>query len=106
MEKLYIGSDNLVTVDELYDVADASYLSGASVEATLRDRSGTEVTGVSWPISLSYVSGSDGKYRGNIPDAASLSRGKRYELTITVDAGTNKAATFKRVLEAEYRTWT
>jgi len=94
MERLIVGSDNLVKVVDLYDVAAASYVTSATVEGTLYDKSGTEVTGVTWPITLSYQAGTDGEYHGVIPDAANITAGKRYSLHIEADDGADRLRLF------------
>lgn len=105
-ETIYIDSDNLVTVDALYDNAAAAYVNDATVTMTLKDRAGTEVSGETWPVTLSYVSGSNGKYQGTLSDTLTLSRGKTYEVTISVNGGAGKALTIKRKLPADYQSWT
>lgn len=105
-ETIYIDSDNLVTVDALYDNAAAAYVNNATVTVTLLDRAGNEVSGETWPVSLSYVSGSDGKYRGTLSDSLVLKKGKYYEVKIEIDGGAGKALTVKRKLPADYKTWT
>jgi len=89
-ETIYIDSDNLVTLDALYDSAAAAYVNDATVTVTLTDRAGNEVSGETWPVTLSYVSGSDGKYRGTLTDSLSLSANKRYTAKVTADGGAGK----------------
>lgn len=93
-ETIYIDSDNLLTLDALYDNAGASYVNDATVTVTLLDMAGSEVSGETWPVSLSYVSGSDGKYRGTLTDTLSLSANKRYTAKVTADGGAGKKRTW------------
>jgi len=93
-ESLYIDSDNLVTLDALYDNAAAEYVNDATVTVTLTDRAGNEVSGETWPVTLSYVAGSDGKYRGTLSDSLSLSANRRYTAKVTADGGAGKARTW------------
>lgn len=85
--KLNKGS-NLVTVDRLYDATQPGvYLSGATVVVTVYELDGTAVAfsdETTWPITCSYVSGSDGKYQGTIPKEAALVIGRFYNVEVTV----------------------
>lgn len=105
-EKIYISSDNLLTVDALYDSVAGDYVNDATVTATVVDRGGNEVSGQSWPVTLSYVALSDGKYQGVLADSMSVSKGKTYEVRVSVDGGAGKALEIRRRLKADYKTWT
>lgn len=64
----YIDNDNGLTLEGLVDAANEP-VNDAVVEATLYDESGVELSGQAWPLTLSYVLGSDGNYSGTIDDA-------------------------------------
>lgn len=84
-KKLYVGNDHRLTVDQLRDTDD-QYINSATIEATLIDSASNEVEGQTWPLSLSYVEDSDGKYEGILDDAMELQDGENYTLIInTVD---------------------
>lgn len=84
-KKIYAGNDHKLTVDRLRDT-DGQYINAAIVEAKVIDSDGNGVEGQTWPLSLSYVEGSDGKYEGILDDAMELQSGKNYTLVInTVD---------------------
>lgn len=86
---LYKDNDNLVSVVGLTNVAGDAYVNDATVTlVSLTDSGGDEVSGVSWPLTLSYVSGSDGNYRGVIDAAAELTAGATYTGTVTATSGT------------------
>lgn len=52
----------------------------------------TEVGGVAWPVSLTYVAGSAGKYLATIPEAAENAAGTFYRGNILIDDGALRAA--------------
>ena len=99
---LYISNDTQIDVTGLQNASDSSYLNSATVTATLKDSAGSEVSGVSWPLTLSYVASSDGNYSGTIDKAISVSDGVSYFLEITAAEGGLDA--FWRIrLVAQYR---
>lgn len=83
----YVGNDMLVELDELMNMATNAYVNDATVLCTLVDSTGANVTGQSWPLSLSYVATSSGKYRGTLNAGLALSKSRRYKAKITVTAG-------------------
>jgi hypothetical protein len=80
---LYISNDTQIDVTGLSNADDSSYLNTATVTATLKDASGAEVSGVSWPLTLSYETASDGNYSATIDKAISVVDGASYFLEIT-----------------------
>lgn len=87
----YKNSDNIVRLDNQYDTYTAAYLNSATVTATLKDLAGTEVTGVSWPVTLTYVSASNGQYIAVVDKTAAVTVGLSYRLEITlVQSGIDK----------------
>jgi len=80
-KNLYVGNDHRLTVDTLRD-PDGNYINTATVTVTLLDSSGAEVEGVTWPISLSYVEDSNGRYQGILDDAIELVDGETYIVVI------------------------
>lgn len=86
---IYIDNDMRLTLDELRD-PDGAYINTATVTVTLLDSAGEEVAGETWPISLSYVAESDGKYQGILDDAIELQNGENYTLAVDVVDGESK----------------
>ncbi len=88
MQVLYISSDNLLRVDEVKNVATDAYITSATVEVTLYEEDGTtEVSGETWPVSCSYLSGTNARYHGTLPDSLSLSENTRYIAKVTINGG-------------------
>ena len=75
------ASDNLVSLSSLYDTVASSYINNATVSGVLTDYTGATVT----TVSLSYVSASNGNYRGTLPASvtATLTIGPIYYLTVS-----------------------
>lgn len=89
---VYDGNDHVVSLTGLKD-SDGTEVTTATVEMTLLD-GGTEVSGITWPISLSHDSGGD--YSAVLDKAVEVTVGKRYTLKVTATVGTT---------EAEWREW-
>jgi len=87
MSVLLFKNDNLIEVDELKDEVAGTFLNAATVTAVLKDAAGATIGS---SITLAFVSGSDGKYQGNIPDNLAVSLGDRITAEITADAGIDK----------------
>jgi len=88
---MWVDNDMLVEIDGLQDSSDDSYLNAATVTATIKDPDGTEITGQSLPISLSYVSSSNGKYQGVFDTLLSLTVGDTGTIEVTAVEGTLNA---------------
>ena len=90
MAILYINSDNAVEVQSLTDAVSDTLITTASVTVTLKDADGTEVTGETWPLSLSHQG--SGTYRGIITDTVmgNLAAGVSATLLFTADDGAGK----------------
>lgn len=81
----YVANDNILEVAELRDVDDA-YVNAATVQCT----GVTKVAGgalAGFPITLSYVVGSNGIYRGTLQETLALEENAAYEATVTVSGG-------------------
>lgn len=86
MERIYIDNDHTVTLSALKDEDDAAVTS-ATVNMTLYEWDGvTEVSGVSWPVTLSHTA--SGTYTGSLSSSAAVVRGQRYRLkVVATDSG-------------------
>jgi hypothetical protein len=86
LEVLGIGSSNLVRLDALTDASSGAYVNSATATFTLKDASGSVVSGLSG-VSMAYVSASNGRYEGTIPNTAALTLNAPYTLEITTTSG-------------------
>ena len=97
---LYLGSDNIVEVRNLTNQATGVIDTGASVVCTLTDRSGNEVAGATWPVSLTHVSA--GTYRAVLPDDLVLIDKRRYIATIVATGSGGDKKTWRDDVETRY----
>lgn len=88
----YYLNDNIIELNELYDNIGAAYINNATVTVTLEDASGTEITGETWPLAMSYVAASNGKYRATLTSVLSVSLNDRLTAKVDIDAGVNGKA--------------
>lgn len=91
MEVVFRNNDNLIEVRELQQETTGNYLNSATVEVTLYDDEDNEISGESWPLTLSYVSGSDGKYRATLSKDLQLGSVEEGKAVVTADSGAGYA---------------
>jgi hypothetical protein len=85
---LWIGNDNLFRISGAQSGSNLLYLNSATASITLRDKiSGDTITGASWPLSLSYISGSNGSYEATLPDTLVLTDWQRLTSEVSLDGG-------------------
>lgn len=84
---LYVGSDNVIEVAGLQNELSGAFLNSVTVTVTLKDAAGSNVTGDSWPKTMTYLTGSNGVYRATLGYALSLTAGIRYTATIAANGG-------------------
>ena len=95
-ESILISNDNSIQV-ECQDPRTLAYINNATVTCTLKDANGVNVVGQSWPLTLVYVSGSNGLYRGILEEELVLVGQAPYFAHIDVDAGSDVKG-FKKLL--------
>jgi hypothetical protein len=89
---VYRNNDNLVQNPTPMTLSsDGSYVNDATVTMTLKDSGGTPVSGAS-SLSLTYVTGSNGRYQGTLPYTLTLTAGAEYTLEITGTSGSGARA--------------
>jgi len=101
---IYDGSDTTIEVTELRNGVTGEYLDAATVTVTLKDADDVEVSGASWPLSMAYVTGSNGKYRANLPAALALTKRARYTAHVSADAGAGLTAEWETKVVCHQRT--
>ena len=98
----FVGSTNTVEIDGLHlrknensDGVPSSYENTATVVLEdLETTAGVDVTGIAFPVAMTYVTGSNGKYRGNFPDTAGLTIGTEYRGIVKATAATGEITRF------------
>ena len=85
--KLHIGNTIYVILDGLRDSVSGAYINSATVTVTVL-QDGTPVSGESWPVTMTYVGGSNGKYVGTLSSGLSLDTTGIYNLNVHTVSGT------------------
>lgn len=84
----YYLSDDVLEVAGLRNGLTGAYLnSGVAATVTVVDSAGVDVVGQVWPLSLSYVTSSDGVWRATLVAALILVPGDWYTARLTIDGG-------------------
>ncbi|MCK7495202.1 MAG: hypothetical protein MZW92_31975 [Comamonadaceae bacterium] len=84
---IYIGNEHLIELDAPQNAADNSYLNAATVTVTIKNAAGVNISGETWPKTMTYVTASAGKYRATVSDALALVPGQFYIAHITAESG-------------------
>ena len=84
---LFYLNDMTLELDGLQNGIDGSFLNAATVLATLKDCDGDEVSGQSWPLTLVYVTDSDGTYRSKLDAAVEVTVDEVYVAEVTAVEG-------------------
>jgi len=87
---LYVGNSNVIELQALTNSATDAADTGATVNVTLKDKTGAEVTGQSWPAALSHVSA--GTYRATLEDDIAIVNRGRYVAHIDVTGSGSEIA--------------
>lgn len=89
---LYVGNTNVVEVADLHNEVTGAEVNDATVTLTLKDSDGDNVAGETWPLTMAYVTDSDGLYRATLVDTLPLTDNGRYTAEISaVVSGSLKA---------------
>lgn len=100
---LYVGNDNEVMFGGVQD-ADGNFVSNATVSMTLADPASPTVNLLGSAVTLSYVTGSNGRYRGVIQSTVALVAGVTYDLVITATVAGDADTSIRISAEALTRT--
>ena len=95
---LAISSDNLVSLNSLYDTVSGSYVNNAAVAGTLM-QGGTTV----YSFTLSYVASSAGNYQGTIPSTVTMTPDTVYTVLISATTGGGFKLTLSQSQIAEFK---
>lgn len=88
-EVIFDKATNILEVYNLKNGLTGAYLNAATVTADVVDEDDVQVTGVSWPFTLTYVPSSNGTYRAALPSTAGFTRDAWYKARITIDGGSD-----------------
>jgi hypothetical protein len=73
----------------------STYLTAsATVTTTVLDRTTqVAVTGETWPVTLSYITGTNGNFHGVLRDTLVVTEHQRLDVRVTIDNGTDQKRT-------------
>jgi hypothetical protein len=83
---LFKSNDQVIEVFGLKNVLTGAFLNAATVTATLKNRSGQNVAGLT-DLPLNYVAGSNGDYRGQVEETFNPPQRDGYTLIIDAAEG-------------------
>lgn len=104
MINLYAGNNSIeVLLEGLKNASSGSYINDATVTVTIYESDGTtEVTGVSWPVTMTYVTSSNGNYRGIVSADSNIVACTKYKIKISAtDSNSNKGEWLEYAIAAE-----
>ena len=77
-----VNNDNVVELNGLRNPVTGEFLNAATVDITITDPDGVEVTGETWPLTIPYVAASNGIYRVILDKVIDFIAGVRYTAVI------------------------
>lgn len=101
---IYKDNDNVLQVDQLKNGVDGSFLNAATVTVTVTTTTGDNVLPDNWPVTMSYVAASDGRYQAILEEDLVLTADTEYVAIIDADAGSDLRGHWEVPLIAEVRT--
>lgn len=109
---IFIGNTSSVQLNKLKSGVTGEYVNDAGVTMTLKDSEGNEVAGESWPVSLQYVTDSNGNYVGAFSHSIAVTDGEVYtaELQAVLSDGsrafwTEPVTALVRSAESQLNRW-
>lgn len=87
MDSLIINTDNVIEIPSLANGLSGDPVNGAVVELTLLDTDGAPIAGETWPITMAYVSGSNGTYQATAGYTMTLTHKQIIRAQVVADAG-------------------
>jgi len=93
-EILYDDNDMVIELRNLKDESAGTFVNNADVTVTLKDSSGVSVVGDTWPLSMPYVTSSNGVYRATLVDTLSVTPNASYTAIVSADGGVGKQGTW------------
>lgn len=103
MNILLVGNDQVIELLGARDAVTGDYLNSKTVTCTVKDSDGVNVSGETWPITLSYIAASNGDYRGTLEDGLALEDGNTYIVEVHIDAGSDLIGFWRFEVVAQYR---
>jgi len=92
IKAIFKDNDMVLEVSDITNDTTGVHINDATVTATIKDSTGADVSGIAFPITLSYVANSDGVYRGLLPAELVLTSNARYKAIIDAVSGSGSKA--------------
>lgn len=99
----FVANTNNLDLIGLKSAATGDFVNDATITVTITTRAGVEVSGETWPIAMDYVAASSGDYRAIIAHGVGFTAGTTYIAEISVDAGTNRVASWSYLFKPSVR---
>jgi len=81
---IFIDNDNVIETTIVNSVTGLP-INDATVQVTLYDSDGGEVTGQAWPTTMVYAPTSDGIYRASLKAELQLVQAEKYTAVVTIE---------------------
>ena len=104
MKLIYLNNDNLLSVSGLKNASSGSYMNNATITATIKDSGGVNVSGQTFPVTLTYLADSDGNYHATLENTLSMADGTIYKATISATSSSGLYAEWEMEIKATKRT--
>lgn len=100
----FIANTNVLDLIGLKDEIDGTFINDADVSVTIKDADGNEVTGQTWPATMTYVAASDGNYRAFVSEEVEFVHRAKHTAIIDADGGENLVGHWEFVFRPLNRT--
>lgn len=87
----YVGNTNDLELTGLKSESEDIFLNNVTITVTVNDAAGSPVTGENWPITMTYIAGSDGNYVVGLSYELAIIAGAKYTAIIDADASDTDA---------------
>lgn len=103
----FVLNTNIIQLTGLTSETSGTYLNSATVSVTVKDTTGTQVSGQTWPLSMTYVTLSNGNYTASLSSNIAFVANQKYVAFIDADAtsaGVEKIGHWEMPFTAKTRT--
>ncbi len=100
---IFLKNTGLVQINGLKDALTKTPVNDAVATVTLKELDGSEVSGETWPVSLSYLAGSDGNYAATFSDSVAILDEGDYIMEVSAIAPDGSKASWEEPVTAMIR---
>jgi hypothetical protein len=91
----FVANTNVLELTGLTSNIEEAFINDATVTVTVKDTADVDVTGETWPVTMDYITDSDGNYRAILIDALPLVGNRKYIAHISADGGEDRIGYWK-----------